>query len=78
MIKPSLPHPYKEHWYLPTFGVYHPQKPEQIRVKFDSSAECDGISLNKVLHSEPDLNNSLLRVLLRFRKESLALTADMQ
>lgn len=28
----------KERWYLPTFGVYHPQKPSQICVVFDSSA----------------------------------------
>ena len=25
-------------WYLPHFGVYHPKKPDQIRVVFDSSA----------------------------------------
>lgn len=74
---PPLPEN-KERWYLPTFGVYHPQKPEQIRVVFDSSAECDGISLNQVLLSGPDLNNSLLGVLLRFRKEPTALTADVQ
>ncbi|XP_074518426.1 uncharacterized protein LOC141784488 [Halichoeres trimaculatus] len=68
----------KEHWYLPTFGVYHPQKPDEIRVVFDSSAECDGTSLNEVLLSGPDLNNTLLGVLLRFRKEPVALTADIQ
>lgn len=45
---------------------------------FDSSAECDGISLNQVLLGGPDLNNSLLGVLLRFRKEPIALTADVQ
>ncbi|KAI4881113.1 hypothetical protein NFI96_002207 [Prochilodus magdalenae] len=28
-----------ECWYLPIFGVYHPQKPGQIRVVFDSSAK---------------------------------------
>lgn len=68
----------KEHWYLPTFGVYHPQKPDQIRVVFDSSAECDGTSLNDVLLSGPDLNNTLLGVLMRFRREPIALTADVQ
>ncbi|KAK0139185.1 hypothetical protein N1851_024265 [Merluccius polli] len=67
-----------ECWYLPIFGVYHPQKPGQIRVVFDSSAQEDGISLNNVLLSGPDLNNSLLGVLLRFRKELIALTADIQ
>ncbi|XP_021344067.1 uncharacterized protein LOC110443943 [Mizuhopecten yessoensis] len=38
----------EEVWYLPIFGVYHPQKKDQIRAVFDSSAEIDGISLNKV------------------------------
>ncbi|XP_028996228.1 uncharacterized protein LOC114849211 isoform X1 [Betta splendens] len=74
---PPLPQG-KEHWYLPTFGVYHPQKPDQIRVVFDSSAECDGASLNRMLLSGPNLTNTLLGVLLRFRKEPIALTADVQ
>ncbi|KAL1267084.1 hypothetical protein QQF64_002759 [Cirrhinus molitorella] len=68
----------QECWYLPSFGVYHPKKPEQIRVVFDSSAEFDGISLNDVLLSGPDLNNSLLGVLLRFRKDPVAITADIE
>ncbi|XP_057695101.1 thymocyte nuclear protein 1 isoform X1 [Corythoichthys intestinalis] len=68
----------KEHWYLPSFGVYHPQKPNQLRVVFDSSAEFEGQSLNKVLLSGPDLNNTLLGVLMRFRKESVAFSADVQ
>lgn len=67
-----------ECWYLPTFGVYHPQKPDQIRVVFDSSAEYEGTSLNDVLLKGPDLNNSLLGVLMRFRKDPVALTADVQ
>ncbi len=68
----------EECWYLPTFGVYHPQKPGQIRVVFDSSAPYQGISLNDVLLSGPDLNNTLLGVLLRFRKEQVAISADIQ
>lgn len=28
----------KECWYLPIFGVYHPQKPGKIQVVFDLSA----------------------------------------
>ncbi|XP_026184465.1 uncharacterized protein LOC113143190 [Mastacembelus armatus] len=74
---PPLPEG-KEHWYLPTFGVYHPQKPDQIRVVFDSSAESEGTSLNQVLMSGPDLNNTLLGVLMHFRREPIALTADIQ
>nr|XP_046258521.1 uncharacterized protein LOC124066300 [Scatophagus argus] len=68
----------KECWYLPSFGIYHPQKPGQIRVVFDSSAQYDGVSLNDVLLSGPDLNNSLLGVLMRFRKDPVAITADIQ
>lgn len=68
----------KEHWYLPTFGGYHPKKPDQIRVVFDSSAEYDGTSLNDVLLSGPDLNNTLLGVLLLFRKEPIAIAIDVE
>ena len=39
----------QESWYLPFFEVYHPQKPGQIRVVFDSSAQQHGLSLNSVL-----------------------------
>lgn len=68
----------QECWYLPIFGVYHPQKPGQIRVVFDSSAQQHGVSLNSVLLTGPDLNNSLLGVLIRFRKDLIAVTADIQ
>lgn len=32
----------EERWYLPTFGVYHPKKTDNIRVMFDSGVtmEC--------------------------------------
>ena len=49
----------KPRWYLPHFGVYHPQKPNKIRVVFDSAAEVDKISLNKLLLSGPDLTNKI-------------------
>nr|XP_055029189.1 uncharacterized protein LOC129418268 [Misgurnus anguillicaudatus] len=68
----------EECWYLPMFGVYHPQKPNQIRVVFDSSAKHEGVALNDILLSGPDLNNSLLGVLIRFRREPIAITADVE
>ena len=46
-------------WYLPHFGVYHPKKPEQIRVVLDSSTEYHGKSLNRELLTGPDLMSSL-------------------
>ncbi len=60
------------------FGVYHPKKLDQIRAVFDSSAQHEGISLNNVLLSGPDLNNSLIGVLMHFRKERIAVVADIQ
>ena len=65
-------------WYLPHFGVYHPKKPRQIRVVFDSSAEFQGVSLNKELLAGPDQMNSLLGVLFRFRQERVALMCDVE
>lgn len=65
-------------WYLPHFGVYHPKKPDQIRVVFDSSAEFQGVSLNKELLPGPDLMNSLVGVLFRFRKENIAIMCDIE
>ncbi|XP_052063923.1 uncharacterized protein LOC127703909 [Mytilus californianus] len=68
----------KEMWYLPMFGVYHPKKKDRIRVVFDSSAKFQGTSLNDVLMTGPNLVNSLLGVLLRFRKDKIAITADIR
>ncbi|VDI41660.1 Hypothetical predicted protein, partial [Mytilus galloprovincialis] len=67
-----------ESWYLPVFGIYHPKKPGKIRCVFDSSAKFGDVSLNKVLLQGPDLNNSLLSVLMRFRKNRIAASADVQ
>ena len=64
----------KKRWYLPIFGVYHPKKTNQVRGVFDSSVIYKEQSLNKVLLSGPNLTNSLLGVLLRFRKDQCAIT----
>ena len=64
--------------YLSIFGIYHPKKPGQIRCVFDSSATFEGLSLNNVLMSGPDLTNSLIGVLMRFRTEQIGIMADIQ
>ena len=53
-------------WFLPHFHVYHPRKPDQIRVVFDCSAVYENESLNKHLLKGPDQLNSLIGVLTRF------------
>ena len=68
----------EEVWYLHFFDVYNPRKPDQIRGVSDSSATFCGLSLNDVLMSGSDLNNSLPGVHSRFRKERIALTADIK
>ena len=65
-------------WYLPHHGVYHPRKPNKVRVVFDCSAKYLGISLNDTLMQGTDLTNSLVGVLLRFRQSPVAFTADIE
>ena len=72
------PEPNNELWYIPLFGVYHPKKPESIRVVFDSSPKFHGTSLNDVLLTGPDLCYNLLGILTRFRKESIGVTVDIE
>ncbi|XP_046542848.1 uncharacterized protein LOC124253172 [Haliotis rubra] len=65
-------------WYLPHHGVYHPRKPNKIRVVFDCSAKFDGVSINDVLLQGPDLTHSFIGVLTRFRKEDIAFMGDIE
>ena len=64
--------------YVPHIGVYHPKKPEQIRVVFDCSAQWNGVSLNDYLLQGPDFMNDLLGILCRFRQESVAFMTDIK
>ncbi|XP_071147616.1 uncharacterized protein [Mytilus edulis] len=68
----------RECWYLPLFGVYHHKKPDQIRGVFDSSAVYGDVSLNSLLMSGPDLTNNLVGILMRFRKNAIAITGDIE
>lgn len=65
-------------WYLPHHPVSHPQKPEKTRSVFDCAAKHNGSSLNDKLLQGPDLTNTLIGVLSRFREESTALMADIE
>lgn len=68
----------KETWYLPHHPVFHPQKPGKVRVVFDCSAKHRGTSLNDQLLQGPDLTNTLVGVLMRFRQEPIAFMADIE
>ena len=65
-------------WYLPRHPAVHPQKPEKIRVVFDCAARFQNTSLNDQLLQGPDLTNSLVGVLLRFRQERIGISADIE
>ncbi|CAC5406218.1 unnamed protein product [Mytilus coruscus] len=65
-------------WYLPHHGVYHPLKPEKIRVVFDCSARNLGVSLNNELLQGPNLADNLLGVLMRFRQDKIAVLGDIE
>ncbi|XP_023197668.1 uncharacterized protein LOC111610010 [Xiphophorus maculatus] len=65
-------------WYLPHHGIYHPRKPDKLRVVFDCSAKFHGVSLNDTLLTGPDLINPLVGVLCRFRKETIAIICDIE
>lgn len=64
-------------WYIPHHGVYHPKK-KKIRVVFDCSAVFKGMSLNSQLLQGPNLTNTLLGVLTRFRQDHVTLVADIE
>ncbi|KAK0152254.1 hypothetical protein N1851_006383 [Merluccius polli] len=65
-------------WFIPHHGIYHPKKPGKLRVVFDCSAKFHGISLNDTLLTGPDLINSLVGVLCRFRREAVAIICDIE
>ena len=45
---------------------------------FNAAARFNGVSLNNHLYQGPDLANSLTGVLIRFREEEIAFTADLE
>lgn len=64
-------------WYIPNFGIYHPKKSDKIRVVFDGAAKVGGTCLNDLLLQGPDQLNSLVGILLRFRKEQVGIACDI-
>ena len=65
-------------WYLPHHPVTNGHKPGKVRVVFDCAAKYKGVSLNNQLLQGPDLMNSLVGVIIRFRQDHIALAADIE
>ncbi|XP_060592844.1 uncharacterized protein LOC132747468 [Ruditapes philippinarum] len=68
----------KRIWYLPHHPVMNVNKPGKVRVVFDCAAKYNDTSLNGQLLQGPDLMNSLVGVLLRFREKKIAQSADIE
>ena len=65
-------------WFLPHHSVVNPMKPDKLRIVFDCGAEYNGASLNKALIRGPDLTNTIVGVLLRFREKGVTLVDDVK
>lgn len=65
-------------WYLPHFGVTNINKPGKLRIVHDAAAQSQSTSLNSLLLPGPDMLQSLLGILLRFREGQVALTGDIR
>jgi hypothetical protein len=78
MVRSEETGPLGAHWYLPHHPVFHPQKPGKVRVVFDCSAKYGNTSLNDQLLQGPDLTNSLVGVLTRFREHPVAFMSDVE
>ena len=65
-------------WYLPHHAVWHPRKPEEPRVVFDCASKSSGTSLNEQLLQGPENTSTLIGVILRFRVDNIAVTADIK
>ncbi|XP_071150422.1 uncharacterized protein [Mytilus edulis] len=63
-------------WYLPHHGVFHPKK-MKLRVVFDCAARFKGTSLNDQLLQGPNLTNTLIGTLIRFRQKEIAIMGDI-
>jgi hypothetical protein len=64
-------------WFLPHFLAFHSQKPDDVRVVKHGAAHFGGTSLNDRLQG-PDVNNTLVGVLTRFREGKIGIVADVE
>ena len=76
---PETKTPPPEIWYLPHFPIVKMSKSTtKVRIVFNCSARCNGVSLNDVIHARPKLQRELFDILIRFRRNPVALVCDIQ
>ena len=65
-------------WYLPHHPVTNPNKPGKVRRVSNAASVFKGNSLNSNLLTGPVLINNLVGLLLRFRENPVAVSADIE
>ena len=65
-------------WYLLHFGVRNINKPGKVRLVFDAATKTCSISFNDLLLSGPHLLKPLPGVIMRFRRYSYAIKANLR
>ncbi|CAH8547681.1 unnamed protein product [Schistosoma haematobium] len=69
---------YRPRWYLPHHAVINMKRPEERGVVLDCVAQFAGVSPNDMIYQEPDTTAELMCILLSFRKEAVAIPADVE
>ena len=64
--------------YLPHHPVIIPHKPEKVRGVCNAAPKFQGVALNDKLLPGPDLLQSLIGIIFRFREHQIALSADTE
>jgi len=65
-------------WFLPHFGTLNANKPGMLRLVFHAAATSRETSLNDMLWKGPDVLNSLVGVLMKFRQYRIAFGGDIK
>ena len=65
-------------WYVPHLPVLNPNKPDKKRRVCNAASKFAGVSLDDNLMAGPDLLQSLIEIIFRFREKQIALTADVE
>ena len=65
-------------WYLPHHPVTNINKPGKARRVLNASSIYKGVSLNSNLLTGPDLLTNLAGIVMRFREDQIAISADIE